>query len=261
MMPVVGIIWLLGVVWNSRWLWRLTRQVRPFGTVTNDRIVLHFEPALTAGRDMQALLRRCEAELDRLTHRFGSPLRGRAVVYLFRSYTSIAKIFGPRYGGAALPLANAIVIAEDNQVVESIRHEFAHLFSARWSEVAPPLLCEGLSVWLQDTTWGQSIDAAARPLLGNPNSKLPLLLKSTFFFSERQRHACYILAGSFTGFLIRRYGWQRFRDLYRKCKGTRFRAKFLKCFGLTLEKAEWQWRNELTVLEVLKRRTRRSVSF
>jgi hypothetical protein len=68
------------------------------------------------------------------------------------------------------------------------------------------------------------------------------------------------LAGSFTGFLLRRHGWEAYRRLYRLCDGLRFRAKFEKCFGVTLEKAEWQWRNEMTVPEILKRRLGRSVS-
>ena len=244
---------------RSRWLWRFTSQVRRFRTATEGRIVLHYSPELDAEWNLPTLLQRCQEELDRLTDRFGSPHRGRAVVFLFASYKEIGKIFGAHYGGTALSSANAIVIANDSNIQESMRHEFAHLFSARWSLHAPPLLSEGLSVWLQETTWGHPIDTAARPLLGNRSFKLPLLLKPKFFFAEPQRHTCYVLAGSFTGFLIRRYGWQQYRKLFRLCDGIRFRAKFEKCFGVTLEKAEWQWRNEITIMEVLNRRLRRNV--
>src|SRR5208337_906949 len=100
-------------------------------------------------------------------------------------------------GGAALSFANSIFIAVDNCVQQSKRHEFAHLFSFRWSLLAPPLLSEGLSVWLQETAWGQPIDTVVRPLLGNQSLRLPSLLQSKFFFAEPHRHACYVLAGSF----------------------------------------------------------------
>jgi hypothetical protein len=241
-----------------RWLWRFTRQVRRFRTVTNGRIALHFAPELNDKWHMPTLLQRCQEELNLLTERFGSPLRGHVVVFLFAFYRDIGTIFGPRYGGAALSFANAIVIADDNNVQESMRHEFAHLFSARWNLFAPPLLKEGLSVWLQETIWGQSIDNAARLSLGNPSLRIPLLLKPSFFFAEPQRHACYALAGSFTGFLVRRFGWQQYHKFFRHCNGIRFRAKFKKCFGVTLEKAEWQWRNEVNIMPILNARVRRN---
>jgi hypothetical protein len=240
-------------------MWRFTRQTRRFSTASKGQIVLHYAPELNAKWNISTLLQRCQEELDRLTERFGSPLRGRVVVFLFASYKEIGKIFGPHYGGAALSVANAIVIADDCNIQESMRHEFAHLFSPRWSELAPPLLSEGLSVWLQETAWGQPINTAVRSLLGDGSLKLSLLLKPKFFFAEPQRHACYVLAGSFTGFLIRRYGWQQYRKLFRRCNGSRFRAKFEKCFGVTLEKADWRWRNEIMVMEVLNRRLRRNV--
>jgi hypothetical protein len=245
--------------WRSRWLWRFTRQVRRFRTAREGRIVLHYAPDLYAKWNMPTLLQRCQEELDRLTDRFGSSLRGRVVVFLFASSKDIAKIFGPHYGGTALSFANAIVIANDTNIQESMRHEFVHLFSARWNALAPPLLSEGLSVWLQETAWGQPIDKVARPFLGNRSLKLPLLMKPGFFFAEPQRQACYVLAGSFTGFLIRRYGWQPYRKLFRLGDGIRFRAKFEKCFGVALEKAEWQWRNEVIAMEVLNCRLRRNV--
>ncbi len=49
---------------------------------------------------------------------------------------------------------------------------------------------------------------------------------------------------------LRRYGWKRYRKLYRLCDGIRFAAKFQSCFGISLEKAESQWRNELMTCRV-----------
>jgi hypothetical protein len=247
--------------WRGRsgWHWRLIAQVRRFRTVSDDRVVLHYAPELHSKWNMQVLLERCHAELDRLVDQFGSPLRGRTAVFLFASHQEFGGIFGPGYGGTALLLANAIVIADDTNIQEMLRHEFAHLFSGRWNRQAPPLLSEGLSVWLQETSGRQPIERVARPLLGNRGLKLPLLLDPTFFFAEHQRHACYLLAGSFTGFLMRRYGWKQYRKLYRQCDGVQFGANFEKCLGVTLEKAEWQWRNELIVLEIMNRRLGRDV--
>jgi hypothetical protein len=193
----------------------------------------------------------CEKEWNRLTDRFESAPRGDVVVYLFARQQDIGCIFGTQLSGYALGCANAILIAGDSGIQETLRHEFAHLFSWRWNVLVPPLLSEGLSVWLQETEWGLPIDSAARLFLGDPRLKLPLLLKSRFFHSEPQRHACYLLAGSFTGFLLRRYGWKPYRKLFRLCDGFGFRAKFQKCFGVTLEQAELNWRKEIPITEIL----------
>jgi hypothetical protein len=238
--------------WRSWWQLRFIRQVRRFRTATQGRILLHYAPELDGQLNMPTLLQRCQEELDYVSDRLAASLRGRFVVYLFATGKDIGKVFGRRFGGTALTAANAIVIPNDRNFQEITRHELVHVFSGRWNTSAPPILSEGLSVWLQETEGGRPIDRAALPLLrGEPDLTLPLLLKRKFFFADPQRHACYILAGSFTGFLLRRHGLKQYRKLFRLCDGTRFRAKFEKCFGVTLEVAEQQWRDEVLASEVL----------
>jgi len=116
-------------------------------------------------------------------------------------------------------------------------------------------------MWLQETEWGQPIDTAARRVLGDSNLPLVKLLDRKFFFSEPHRLSCYLLSGSFTGYLIRRYGWQPYRKLFFASNGLRFRAKFERCFGVSLENAERNWRREQILLGVVNRRLRRSIRF
>jgi hypothetical protein len=49
--------------------------------------------------------------------------------------------------------------------------------------------------------------------------------------------------------LIRRFGWEAYGRLYRRCDGKLFRTKFQKCFGMSLEDAHWEWRLELRLAE------------
>ena len=253
---VVAVVTALLGVLQDRLYYRLYGGIRQFRTVTSRRVTLHYAPGLADQWDFAALLERCETELDHLIKWFGFPLRRRPVVFLFAKYQEIQRIFGPGYGGTALASVNAIVVADESNLGELIRHELAHLFSARWNRLAPPLLSEGLSTCLQGTETDRPIDVRARPLLANRDLTLARLLDRKFFFSKPNAHACYTLAGSFTGFLIRRYGWERYRRFYRRCVGPCFRAQFVRCFGVSLDKAEWQWRTELLVMEVLNRRRR-----
>lgn len=252
-------LWALGEILlfalGGRPYWRLCGQIGRFRTVRSQHVTLHYSPTLEGHWDFAVLLQRCEEELDELTRWFGFRLRRRVVVFLFAACRDVARV-QPRAGGLALPEINGILIGNDDNLKETMCHELGHLFSSRWNSQAPPLLREGLSVCLQGTQMGRPIDVAARPWLDNRNLSLRRLLDRKVFFSAPHVHACYALAGSFTAFLIRRYGWERYRRFYRRCIGLRFRAQFVRCFGVSLEKAEWQWRNELLVAEILNRRRR-----
>jgi hypothetical protein len=243
---------------SARRLWQLYRSVRGFHTVSRGQLVLHYDPPLERRWDMAILLERCQAELDSLTRQFGFSLRGRIHVFLLSDIQSVSKLYGRQVGGFAMPQSGVLFLADCWCFPEGLRHELGHLFAARWNIAAPPLFNEGLAVWLQKTHYGQSFAAAARPLLAQRGLKLRLMLKPRFFFAEPQRSACYTLAGSFTDFLIRHYGWDRYRYFFRHSNDLLFHRRFQRCFGVSLDKAEWQWRSELTLMEILNRRLGRS---
>jgi hypothetical protein len=225
------------------WLWRMIRLVRHFKTVSNKRLVLHYEPGIDE-RVVPMVVNYCLAELDRLTEWFGFRLKGRPTIYLFDQPKPIAKLVDDSSAkGYCLYRANAIFIALDFTPHESIPHELTHLYSARLSRRAPLMLREGLSVWMQLTWFEQLIDSAARPFLATTNLKLESFLKSEFFTSNSDN--CYLLSGSFTGFLIHRYGREKYQQMYRSCNESDFEAMFKKCFELSLQEAEQQWRAQV----------------
>ena len=240
-----GLLALAGVWWRFRWVGKLAAHVRHFRTVRTPSVTLHYSPQFGDQVLVRAFVRTVEMELRDLAEKFGRPLRRPVAVYLFAERAEVARIRGPQVGGFALCEANAIVLSPDCVRDEFVRHELSHLFAGRWSKFAPPLLQEGLAVWLQGTHYGRRIDDAARAVLGRRDVPLELLMDPRRFFDVEHMSDCYTLAGSFTAFLMRRFGWDAYRRLYRKCDGQRFRAKFRKCFGLSLEDAHWEWRLEL----------------
>jgi hypothetical protein len=168
-------------------------------------------------------------------------------VFLFSAHADVGRVFGREYGGVALIDANAIAVAAGDSLREDVRHELAHLFAARWNPQAPPLLGEGLAVWLQGTQHGEPIDAMAWPWVGDARLGLRSLLDRGFFFAEPHRHTCYLLAGSFTGFLLRRHGRKAYRRLYARVGRRGFEREFHRCLGMSLDDAERQWRHELLI--------------
>jgi len=225
--------------------WTLASNVRTFRSAATPKVILHYSPLIRDPVLIRAFHRTVEMELHALSRQFGRPLRSPVVVYLFDQTQRVTRIFGPQYGAFALWDINAIILAADCPWEEFVRHELAHLFAGRWSKLAPPLLQEGLAVWLQGTRWGQPVNHVARQILGRRDHSLDVLLNREQFFSSEHMGACYALAGSLSGFLIRRFGWDKYSQLYRRCDGRLFRKKFQKCFGMSLEDAHWEWRLDL----------------
>jgi hypothetical protein len=107
---------------------------------------------------------------------------------------------------------------------------------------------------MQETLSGEPIDQAARSLLNLQDPNFAAFLSEPHFLDKSHCYRCYTLAGSFTGFLLRRYGFAKYRNFYRTCTEYCFEARFAACFGISLEKAESQWRDEVIVMEILGRR-------
>ena len=251
-----GIVLTVKRLKRPSWVWRLFNAVRHFETTRVGRITIHYAPQLSKEWDFSLLLQCCETEFSRLTDLFSDLRCKRATVFLFATHQEVGNVFGSHVAGTALRPLRAIVIAYDQEVQEHVRHEFAHLFSGRWNLRAPPILSEGLSVWLQGSEFGYLIDQITPRFLNDHQFALSNLLDHSFFFSEKQRYPCYLLAGSFTGFLIRRYGWEKYRQFFRSCDVAKFAGDFAKHFRVSMEEAERQWRAEIAVTALLIHRVK-----
>jgi hypothetical protein len=242
LIAILMLSWGFGLL-MLRWFWRFAPRVRRFRTYSTSRVVLHYAPQLQDRWDFGVFCERCVSELDDLEQRFGFSLRGRLIVYLFPTRADVSEVFGKWYAGTALAFANAIVVAADFNLQEVLRHEMIHLFAARWGQ-APPLLNEGLATWLQSTPEGREVDWLARRYMEISGVRLSQLLSRKFSFRV-PRSAYYYMGGSFTGFLIRRFGWDEYRAFFRKACSANLPRTFRKRFGISLDEAERMWRDEL----------------
>jgi hypothetical protein len=230
---------------RSMWLFRLLWATRDWWCVRAGRVVVYYPPHRVDGPVVRATLRCCEAQLDSLETRFGFRL-DRLVVFLFERGRDVEAVFRDPCSGRALPHADAILINQHEDLLELIRHELTHLFSARWFLAAPPLLEEGLATWLQGTWGGIPVDRLARRLLQDWPQSLKALLDRDYFFTPANRGACYTLAASFTGFLIRHHGWDKFRAVYKAARVHGPVGAMRKHYGRTVEELDRLWRAELS---------------
>jgi hypothetical protein len=250
---------LVVAAWRGRWLWPFVARTRRFRTASSDRVVLRYAPEVGAA-EAEGVLHRAEEALAELEATFGrltlfwhgrtfGPLlfRRRVHVYLFPRAEAVREVFGELYGATALMGLHAVMIPfKPDRLDEVLKHELAHLFTDRWNPWAPPLFREGVPTWLRGSIGGSPMNRLAAALLRGGERRLRPLLEWKAFFARADRWQHYVLAGSFTGFLIGRFGWDAYRRFYRRVSGRRgFDARFKQHFGLTLEEAEVQWREGL----------------
>ena len=229
--------------WKHPWLGAFIQEVWRFRTTRRRGIVLHYAPEIWHAVAPEILLVHWADELKRLERRFAFRLP-RVDVFLFSAVGCIQDIFGP-VGGVALPAQNAIVVIDHAYTHEDVRHELVHLFAGRWNRNAPPLLTEGLAMHVQERECGQPIATLIRRFGSRSEWTLRDLLDPRIFFDATYRYACYTIAGSFSGFLIDEYGWDAYRNLYRRCRPHLVEWAFRRSLGISFKEAEELWRKQL----------------
>jgi hypothetical protein len=229
--------------WQCRFVFRLVWRTRRFRRVSGRDIVLYHSSDLDEFEIIDELLNRSLVELKILEGQFELVLCRPVVVICFANCESIAAI--GTGSGFAMPESNTVAISRNGFKFETVRHELTHLLSAKWDRMAPIFLTEGLAVWSQGTWWGQPVDEQAFVLIKEERQSLPDLLKTSHFYDDRHKDSSYILAGSFTGFLIRNYGWENYGKMFRSARQTGVRRALLNHFGRNPEDLERDWRAEL----------------
>ncbi len=236
---VVELSLLVYLGWARGALVLLVWKARRFRTRTGPRLVFHYDARLEASWDLTVLQQCLEAQVDDLSRRLGLSLGRRVVVFFFVSHKIFRQVVGTEASGLAFMHANIVCLADDADPHRTMRHELAHLFGARLSARAPAFLQEGLATWLESDLWEAPIDALAGVLLRRVEVSLPHLLQGGHC------PACYVLAGSLTAFLIRRYGWDRYCVFYRRASRIGFHLALRRVFDLGLDELNRQWRAEV----------------
>jgi hypothetical protein len=232
--------WLVWGEWRPNlWLWRFSCRILRFEAVPGELVSFVFQRGLDQRLDLYELRRWAELDLDEFSNRFGTKLRRRLTVVLVGSHREISADFNQPMGGCMIVHASAIVLAADCPLREGLRHELAHLFGARWNLYPPSLIEEGLAMWLQSPEPERLKDFLGAHFAIALDIDPARLLNRAYFLAPERLHFSYALAGAFTAFLIRRFGWAAYGRFYRKADRWAFRSRFARVFGMSFEEA---WR-------------------
>ena len=153
------------------------------------------------------------------------------------------------YSGTAHREAESIFVVynpDTDALYRTLLHEWAHVITARWHEDEPALFLEGIAVATAHHTEPIRAHAAALYFLHYfPSRPLAFLLDRTGFYDPQWQYAHYAWAGSFTLYLIERFGMARFREFYTHCRQREEDRAFQQVFGMSMGQAEMLWREYL----------------
>jgi hypothetical protein len=243
--------------YRFRGIRRFMAHTRDFVSVWNGRVMLKYDPRLRGKFDPAEVQIEATEALDGLQTFFaagGPRLRGTIrvpslewsliTVYLLPDVKAVSDLF-PRAAAVALCAGNAIVVPLTGLPLGvSLRHELTHLFTLRfWNQWIPPLFSEGLAWWLQDPAGRDRLNHQVAQWFEEGHGDLRPLLDQKRFFNAPRIVRSYALAGSFTGYLLQRFGAEAYFALYNRVfDGRDFDREFAETLGVSLASAEAQWR-------------------
>ena len=185
-----------------------------------------------------------EQDMPAFARWFGFSLSKQVNVFLFSNSTQIGRFCRATHAFAMVELDSVFVpLGEHCRMF--FRHEVAHLFAAQLGPARPAFKVEGLCVFFEWDGEAPKLDQVAFKLLGTV--RLAKFLSASFFFNSKNRDACYIIAGSFTHWLINRFGWKSYCSFYRAAGRWNFQRAFEQSFGMPLSQAETLWREEIAL--------------
>ncbi|MDW8291134.1 MAG: hypothetical protein RMM06_10445 [Armatimonadota bacterium] len=160
------------------------------------------------------------------------------------------------WAGFALPytvVINPVSVDSCYGWRELLRHELAHTATYRLLPLrrVPALLLEGLAVHWMRTECGFPIDAHALAILSEELCEPLFVLDDKTFYQRRNALRNYILAGSFTGHLVRCMGWEQFRRFYARTSSRRWMQDVQRMCGRSVMELEREWRQSLACREDL----------
>jgi len=240
----VCIILAVAVLTRGRPLVRLCLRIVTWRSRKARTVALFFPASLEQSISAGEVVDTCQRDVDDLVALFQFPPSSKIAIYLFEQERDINSLLGGNtYACAFIPF-NAVLVPAGRSFQTMLRHELAHLFSARVGDLAPRLKSEGLAVWIECDGLVPTPDQAALTFLAKSGG-LDSLLEPTLFDCPRTWRQCYDIAGSFTKFLIQRVGWAAYCQFYKAAGQANYGAVFERSFSLSLARAEALWQESL----------------
>ncbi len=193
--------------------------------------------SLTAD-EIQVVVSDTRRYIEEIRSVYGLKNNSEVQIYLFPTSDELYKYVGTREASISKPWRKSIYITKGN--LHSLKHELAHILLAEYGSFPFDInwstgLTEGAAVAIEDDFDGirSGDEMAARILQMKLASGVQQVMQFSGFASNASSQS-YVLAGSFSHFLIHQYGGEKFINLY---SGQDYEEVYQK--SLTSLEAEW----------------------
>lgn len=222
---------------------------------TSHYIFYYFKDSL-AENDIEKILQEKEKQYKKIISFLGVKNRKKIKYYLYPSIKIKKKLMGDDSLGNAI--WKKLKIKGDSvetkkfeiHVVYSKRykfigeHEDTHLLSLPWG-LSIYLFQEGLAQFMEGNLFGRDIDDLSRELVKNKENYSIVWLFNNRNWRNLNPKILYPIVGSFVRFLIKKYGKEKFKRVYRETsreKNLRDDTKIVrKIYLKPVEKLEKEW--------------------
>ncbi|UCD52115.1 MAG: hypothetical protein JSW27_05645 [Phycisphaerales bacterium] len=235
------------VIQTQNWEQRILPTMERRAT---DHFDIHYFADSTAAKQIDQIVRRREDAFKSLCELLKVESGPRIRFILFQDKASKLKATG--HQGAGWAYGNTIVEVYNEDEHVDPYHETAHIVMGQFGD-PPAMFNEGFAVHMQEGhRWnGQPVDETATGLL-KEDRLVPLatlLMRTEIGARDDDGEVAYPQSGSFVGFLIKRYGQDRFLKVYGALKRSgdpqvhqaNLRA-IEEVYGQTLAQLEREWK-------------------
>lgn len=178
---------------------------------------------------------------------FGVKVPFQIEYFLVETAEEVGIIYGDNEPCNGFAEAPNKVYAVYNQDVKCIGyHEDAHLISYLVGKPFSVFIKEGIAMYFDKTWHGMSNDEWVRKFLKNSQYESIQKLFSNNYFYELDSSITYPIAGSFTKYLIEKFGKERYLDFYRKCQ-EEYEPLFIDIYHMNIAQLEKAWLDAILI--------------
>ena len=222
-----------------------------YGTAVTKHFVIHYPPQLDKDF-VKAIIFYHEYYYTELKEFFGYDYPHKINSYLFLNNEQKKELFGSENADVAKPWMSSSFITYTDYIA-TLKHELAHCFSSvigvgpfKISAGINPYLIEGLAVAADPVNEDNNVDYLASLAYNNKyKANLNGLFDSFSFFTQASSLS-YIYAGSFSKYLIEKFGIDKFKKLYHE-------GDFTSAYGLSLNIVVKEYYSALTDTTLINR--------
>jgi hypothetical protein len=213
--------------------------------VIDGYIVFHYTFTAFTPEEQTLLFERTAKEIEEIRTAYGLKQKNKIEIYIYPSVQELNNYIGTRSASITKPWLGEVHIAKEN--LGSLKHELTHIllrergsfpFDISWSTG----LTEGAAVAMEDSYDGiHSADELAAWILHLDLSKgVSSIMQFTGFAADAAGKS-YVLAGSFSSYLMKTYGADKYLSVYSS-------RDFQSVYGKSIETLDAEWRNSLSPL-------------